>query len=126
MAITRALARRARRPSAIDPGREADSGPPPTSRRAGSRAAWRHINNINAARLPHFARLDARLTYRPGWGGERWAFYADLLNLFNAKNVIQIDSALVLDPASDRPGIIELAQDRGIPFFPSFGIRVWF
>ena len=30
------------------------------------------------------------------------------------------------DPASDRPGIIEQAQDRGIPFFPTFGIRVWF
>ena len=84
------------------------------------------LSNVNAARLPHFARLDARLTYRPSWGGERWAFYADLLNVLNAKNVIQIDSALVLDPASDRPGIIELPQDRGIPFFPSFGIRVWF
>lgn len=84
------------------------------------------LSNINTARLPHFARLDARLTYRPGWGGERLAFYADLLNVLNAKNVTQIDSALVLDPASDRPGIIELPQDRGIPFFPSFGIRVWF
>ena len=84
------------------------------------------LSNVNAARLPHFARLDARLTYRPGWGGERWAFYADLLNVLNAKNAIQIDSALVLDPGSDRPGIIERAQDRGIPFFPSFGIRVWF
>ncbi|MBF8299668.1 MAG: TonB-dependent receptor plug [Acidobacteria bacterium] len=84
------------------------------------------LSNVNAARLPHFARLDARLTYRPSWGGERWAFYADLINVLNAKNVIQIDSALVLDPASDRPGIIERSQDRGIPFFPSLGIRVWF
>jgi hypothetical protein len=40
--------------------------------------------------------------------------------------MIRIDSELVLDPASDRPRIIEVAQDRGIPFFPSFGVRVWF
>ncbi len=84
------------------------------------------ISTINSARLPHFARLDARLTYRPTWSGERWAFYLDLINVLNAKNVAQIDSALTFDPVSDRPGIIERAQDKGVPFFPSFGIRFWF
>jgi outer membrane receptor protein involved in Fe transport len=84
------------------------------------------LSNVNTARLPHFARVDARLTWRPSWGGERWTFYADFINVLNAKNVIQIDSALVFDPASDRPRIIEVAEDRGIPFFPSFGIRFWF
>jgi hypothetical protein len=84
------------------------------------------LSNANTARLPRFARLDARLTYRPQWGGERWAFYADFLNILNARNFIQIDSALVFDPASDRPRIVERAEDRGIPFFPSVGIRVWF
>jgi len=84
------------------------------------------VSNINSARLPHFARLDARLTYRPSWSGDRWAFYLDLVNLLNAKNVVKIDSALVFDPTSNRPGIIERAEDKGIPFFPSFGIRFWF
>lgn len=84
------------------------------------------FSRINSARLPHFARLDARLTYRPSWSGERWGFYLDLINLLNAKNVTKIDSALVFDPVSNRPGIIERAEDRGIPFFPSFGIRFWF
>jgi hypothetical protein len=84
------------------------------------------VASINSARLPHFARLDARLNYRPSWSGERWAFYLDLINLLNAKNIAQIDSALVFDPMSDRPGIVERAQDRGIPFFPSVGIRFWF
>lgn len=84
------------------------------------------ISNFNTARLPRFARLDTRLTYRPSWTGERWELYVDLINVFNAANVIQIDSALVLDPSSDRPGIIEVAEDRGIPLFPSFGVRVWF
>ena len=81
---------------------------------------------INSARLPHFARVDVRLNYRPSWSGERWAFYLDLINVLNAKNVAQVDSSLVFDPVSDRPGIIEQTQDRGIPFFPSFGIRFWF
>lgn len=84
------------------------------------------VSSINSARLPHFARLDARLTYRPSWSGERWAFYLDLINLLNAKNVAQIDSNLVYDPGAERPAILERAQDRGIPFFPSFGIRFWF
>ena len=84
------------------------------------------VANINSARLPHFARLDARLTYRPTWSGERWAFYVDLINVLNSKNIAQIDSALFFDPASDRPGIVEGAQDTGLGFFPSFGIRFWF
>ena len=84
------------------------------------------VASINSARLPHFARLDARLTYRPSWNGDRWAFYLDFVNLLNARNVTKIDSALVFDPLSDRPGIIERAEDRGSPFFPSFGIRFWF
>ena len=84
------------------------------------------VANINAARLPRFARIDARLTYRPAWAGERWAFHLDLVNVLNTTNVLQIDAPLVFDPSSDRPRIVERAQDRGLPFFPSFGIRVWF
>ena len=84
------------------------------------------VSNINAARLPPFGRLDARLNYRPTWSGERWAFYLDLINVLNAKNIAQIDSALVFDPTADRPAIVERVQDQGIPFFPSFGIRFWF
>ena len=84
------------------------------------------VADFNSARLPHFARLDARVTYRPTWSGERWAFYLDLLNVLNGRNVAQVDSTLVLDPLSDRPAIVERAQDRGIPFFPSVGIRFWF
>ena len=85
-----------------------------------------NVFGINSARLPPFARLDARLTYRPSWSGERWAFYLDLVNVLNAKNVVKIDSALVFDPSSNRPGIVERAEDRGMPFFPSLGIRFWF
>lgn len=84
------------------------------------------VSHLNGARLPHFARLDMRLTYRPAWGGERWAVYADVVNVLNGKNISQVDSFLTLDPGADQPRIIEAAQDRGIPFFPSVGIRFWF
>jgi len=30
------------------------------------------LSNVNTARLPRFARLDARLTYRPQWGANGW------------------------------------------------------
>lgn len=57
---------------------------------------------------------------------ERWAFYADVINLFNGRNITQIDSLLAVDPTADRPRIREVAQDRGIPFFQSLGFRFWF
>ena len=84
------------------------------------------VGSLNSARLPRFSRIDARLTYRPAWGGERWALFADVVNLLNTKNFTQVDSTLAVDPGADRPRIIEMAQDRGLPFFPSVGIRFWF
>jgi hypothetical protein len=84
------------------------------------------VGSLNSARLPRFSRVDARLTYRPAWGGERWALFADVVNLLNTRNFTQIDSTLAVDPSADRPRIIEMAQDRGIPFFPSVGLRFWF
>ena len=84
------------------------------------------VEALNSGRLPRFARVDARLTYRPAWGGERWALFADIVNLLNSKNLTQIDSSLEVDPAADRPRIREIAQDRGLPFFPSVGLRFWF
>ena len=84
------------------------------------------VSDINSARLPAFARVDARVTYRPSWSGERWAFYVDVLNVLNARNTVQIDPVLAVDEGSDRPRIIERAQDRGLPIFPSFGVRFWF
>jgi hypothetical protein len=84
------------------------------------------IADINRERLPHFGRLDVRLTYRPRWGGERWTWYLDLLNALNARNVSFVDSALVFDSDSIRPGIVEVPGDRGLPFFPSLGVRFTF
>lgn len=84
------------------------------------------VTQINSARLPHFARVDARLTFRPTWSGERWALYVDLVNVINSRNAAQVDSAIVFDPSSDRPRIVERLVDRGVPFFPFAGLRFWF
>jgi TonB-dependent Receptor Plug Domain len=84
------------------------------------------VSNLSRARLPHFARVDARLTYRPPWAGERWAFYLDVVNLLNSRNITQIDTQLVYDPGAVRPRLLEVAHDRGIPLFPSIGVRFWF
>jgi hypothetical protein len=81
---------------------------------------------INSARLPAYARLDARVSYRPRWSGERWALYVDLINLLNRTNATQIDSVLELDPMGVRPRVVEVPQEGGVPFFPSAGIRFWF
>lgn len=84
------------------------------------------VTRINSARLPHFARIDTRLTFRPTWNGERWAFYVDFVNVINSRNAAQIDTAIVYDPSSDRPRIVERVVDRGVPFFPFAGLRFWF
>lgn len=84
------------------------------------------LANINSGRRPGFSRIDARITFRPAWGGERWTLHADLLNVLNARNPGFVDSMLVYDPTGDRPGIVEVPGDRGVPFFPSFGVRVRF
>ena len=84
------------------------------------------VSNLSRARLPYFARVDTRLTYRPPWAGDRWAFYLDVVNLLNGPNITQIDTQLVHDPGAVRPRLVEIAHDRGIPLFPSIGVRFWF
>jgi len=37
-----------------------------------------------------------------------------------------MDSVLVHDPAQDRPRVVEVPGDRGLPVFPSFGVRYRF
>jgi TonB dependent receptor/TonB-dependent Receptor Plug Domain len=84
------------------------------------------VADINAGRLPAMGRVDARVTYRPSWGGERWALYLDVVNVLNRRNVTQVDSLLVYDAGATRPRITERPTDRGVPVFPSVGIRFWF
>jgi outer membrane receptor protein involved in Fe transport len=81
------------------------------------------IANMNTARQPAYARVDARLTYKPRSG--RLSVYLDVINVFNRKNVGMMEHQLEYDPNSDRPRIVE--QGKGsIPFLPSLGVHYRF
>jgi hypothetical protein len=81
--------------------------------------------NINQARLPLFARVDVRLTWRPRGAAGRWELYAEVINLLNRQNASAYDPRLEYDPGSDRPLIVE-ERDRAIPRLPTIGIRFRF
>lgn len=83
------------------------------------------VQNLNNARLPVFARVDARATWRPRGARGRWEFYAEVINLLNRKNAGSLTPELDYDPESDRPLIVE-KRDQGIPRLPTLGVRVRF
>jgi hypothetical protein len=91
-------------------------------RDAGGNLVWTTdlggVANLNTARLPLFARLDARLTFSKG----RWQVYLDVINVLNRENAGSIDEQLEYDPTSDRPRMVQ-ARRGSIPFLPSFGLR---
>jgi hypothetical protein len=83
------------------------------------------IDNLSSARLPAFARVDLRATFRPRGARGRWQVYLDVINLLNRQNAGAIEPTLFYDARSDRP---RLEEDRsaGIPFLPSVGVRFRF
>ncbi len=83
------------------------------------------VANLNNARLPMFARTDARVTWRPRGAAGRWELYAEVINLLNRKNAGALDPELEYDPASDRPRIVE-QRDQAIPRLPTIGVRFRF
>jgi TonB dependent receptor/TonB-dependent Receptor Plug Domain len=83
------------------------------------------VGNLNNARLPIFARVDARLTWRPRGSSGRWELYAEVINLLDRENAGALDPRLEYDAASDRPTIVE-ARDQAIPRLPTIGVRFRF
>ena len=83
------------------------------------------IENLNAARLPSFARVDLRATWRPRGAQGRWELYAEVLNLLNRQNAGAIEPELEYDPTSDRPRIVE-QRDQSVPRLPTIGLRFSF
>jgi hypothetical protein len=81
------------------------------------------VSNLNSGRLPVFARLDVRATWRPHGPSGRWEFYLEVINALNRKNAGVLDPQLAYDPNSDRPQIVE-KPDQSIPRLPTIGIRV--
>ncbi len=83
------------------------------------------VSNLNNARLPMFARLDTRITWRPRGATGRWEIYTEVLNALNRKNAGFLDPRLEYDPASDRPRIVE-KPINAIPVLPTIGVRFRF
>jgi len=83
------------------------------------------VANLSSARLPAFARLDLRLSFRPRGANGRWLFYLDVINATNRDNASALEATLEHDPGADRPLLVE-TPTGALPFLPSFGIRFRF
>ena len=81
--------------------------------------------NLNTGRLPIYARLDLRATFRPGGRDGRWSVYVEAINALNRDNAVRLDTWLTHDPTSTVPRIIEVPSE-GFPFLPSVGVRFRF
>ena len=83
------------------------------------------LDNLHRARLPLYARLDLRLTYRHGGPGGRWSAYAEVINALNRDNGVDIDQRVMADPGAERPTVEEIPA-FGFPFVPTVGFRIRF
>jgi hypothetical protein len=83
------------------------------------------VGNLNNARLPVFARVDLRGTWRPRGARGRWEMYLEVVNLLNRQNAGALDPRLEYDPGSDRPRLVE-QRDQSIPLLPTLGVRFRF
>ena len=83
------------------------------------------VDNLYRARLPVFARVDLRATWRPRGAAGRWEFYAEVINLLNRKNAGSFEARLAYDASADRPRIVE-ERDQSIPRLPTLGVRFRF
>ena len=75
------------------------------------------IENLNTARLPLFARVDLRATWRPRGAQGRWEMYLEVINLLNREN------AGALDPNSIRPRVGPSEDRRDTAIRASRGSR---
>jgi hypothetical protein len=83
------------------------------------------LDNLHSARLPLYARLDLRLTYRHGGPGGRWSAYAEVINALNRDNGVDIDARVQARPGEALPTVEEVPA-FGFPFVPTVGFRLRF
>jgi hypothetical protein len=83
------------------------------------------VSNLSRGRLPIYARLDLRVTFKPKNPQGRWQVYVEVLNALDRKNISSLQPQLDFDPSSDRPSIA-YKSDSGLPRLPSFGVRYRF
>lgn len=73
-----------------------------------------------SGRMDLYHSLDVRLTTYPGWWGLNWAVYLDVQNIYNNKNVQEVNYYI------DDNGILRTSTINGIPIFPSLGMSISF
>jgi hypothetical protein len=83
------------------------------------------VSNLSRGRLPMYARLDLRLTFKPRNPAGRWQVYLEVLNALDRRNVSTLTPTLGFNASGDRPSI-EYTSDSGLPRLPSFGFRYRF
>jgi hypothetical protein len=83
------------------------------------------LSNLKSARLPLYARVDFRATFKPGWMNRRWQIYVEVMNLLNRKNASSLASELVYNPDSDRPSV-RTVREGSLPLLPTLGVRFRF
>lgn len=83
------------------------------------------VDNLNKARLPHYARIDLRATYQRGGPEGPWSFYVEVINLLNRDNAVALQPQLTHNPGAGQPRLSELPA-QGFPRIPTFGLRVRF
>ena len=88
-------------------------------------ASYGDVTNLKSARLPRYARVDVRATFKPRWMNDRWQLYVEVINLLNRQNAGAVESVLEYDPDSDRPRVTTTAQNS-LPLLPTVGLRVRF
>ena len=83
------------------------------------------VENLNSGRLPFYARVDLRATYRRGGPTSRWSLYIEVINLLGRDNPVELEPRLEHDPGSTMPRLFEVAS-QGFPRIPTFGFRFRF
>ena len=83
------------------------------------------LDRLQRGRLPLYARVDLRISHRPGGPGGRWSWYVEAINLLNRDNPVALETTLAHAPGALTPRIVE-TPTAGFPILPSFGVRVRF
>ena len=83
------------------------------------------VANLNSGRLPSYARVDLRATYRRGGVSGHWSLYVEVINLLGRENPVELESRLEHDPGSNMPRLFEVPA-QGFPRIPTFGFRLRF
>ena len=76
--------------------------------------------NLNADKKPAYHRMDLRGTYYTNFWSTDWAFYIDIINVYNRQNVLGYDYYL------DDDLIVRKENVGMIPLLPTFGINARF